>query len=45
MKALKERKARISRKSAAYHRAMKQAGLAGMTTEHAKIEGRKVIWL
>ena len=45
MKALKERKARISRKGAAYHRAMKQAGLAGMTTEHAKIEGRKVIWL
>ena len=45
MKALKERKARISRKSAAYHRAMKQACLAGMTTEHAKIEGRKVIWL
>ena len=45
MKATSERKARISRKSAAYHRAMKQACLDGMTTEQAKIEGRKVIWL
>ena len=45
MKATSERKARISRKSAAYHRAMKQACLDGMTTGQAKIEGRKVIRL